>query len=519
MSLLVVLPYFSGDEHLLLKNLAWYKELDDTLDYDCLLACDKETKITAALKAAQEVFRRVDVFQYARVTHSHWPWPQNNAFMNVAWYVHSKHKGPWFWCETDSIPTKKGWLDTLWAEYQLGKKPFGGHWNSETNIFNGVAIYPPNIATYSQQMMMAGLVDAKDAAGKPYQPPWDYYGSKQVQRHLHVMNGLMQHLWDFDGKPITFPTQESVQKLVRPEVALFHRVKDGSLIDRLREREHGVVVPEVAPVVRIDTIHGSSVPKVEIFIVTYWKDADWLSYCLRSIKKFASGFSGVTVACPDKRNSRIVKLAEEHGATLKLFKEPTGKGHLAQEVIKCNADNYCPDAELILHVDSDCVFTEPVTPNDYLRAGKPLILFRPYAWLKANPPKPPLWNPTVWIPTVRAAVGSNPEVETMAALPIIHPRFIYAKVRAAVEAHTKAGFEAYVYSCKSDWPYGFCEFNTIGDVAWSGWKDSYVWHDVTKGGHVNMRLKQMWSHSGLDAIHPIQSTEGAPREFLDKLLA
>lgn len=233
-----MLPFFSGDEHLLLKNLAWMKELDGMLDYDCLLACDRQTKVDPALKAAQQAFRSVAVHTYQRATSMEWPRPQNNAFLNTAWHVYAKHKGPWLWLETDAVPLCKGWLDALWSEYQKGGKPFGGHWNVTTNVFNGVAIYPHNISKYSQRIMMAGLVEAVTSNGKVHQPPWDVYGSGEVHRHLHVMNGLMQHIWqdDVTQQAWTFPDQASVTRGVRDGVVLFHRCKDLSLVDRLRER-------------------------------------------------------------------------------------------------------------------------------------------------------------------------------------------------------------------------------------------------------------------------------------------
>lgn len=237
MSLLVVLPFFSGDEHLLLNNLEWMKELDGKLDYDCLLSCDNDTTVALALKAAKEVFRNVGSMKYPRADKRDWPHPQNNAFLQTAWHVFAKHQGPWLWLETDSIPMCKGWLDALWNEYQKGGKPFGGHWNHATNVFNGVAIYPQNISKYSQAIMMAALTEATDANGKVHQVPWDVYGSGQVKKHLHVMNGLMQHIWhdDSTGEAWTFPDRATVERVARPGVVLFHRCKNESLVARLRE--------------------------------------------------------------------------------------------------------------------------------------------------------------------------------------------------------------------------------------------------------------------------------------------
>ena len=236
MSLLVVLPFFYGDEHLLLKNLEWMRELDGHLDYDCLLACDTATNPDTAKELASALFNKVSVETYKRVERNAWPWPQNNAFVKTAWNVMRIHRGPWIWVETDSIPMKRGWLHSLSIEYNMGRKPFGGHLSKE-GIFNGVAIYPNNISRFSQKIMMSAMTECKNSKGEIHQIPWDVYGSQEVKRSLHVMNRLMQHMWNDDAtqKAYTFPDQKSLE-VIRPEVVLFHRCKDGTLIDRLRER-------------------------------------------------------------------------------------------------------------------------------------------------------------------------------------------------------------------------------------------------------------------------------------------
>lgn len=234
--LLVVLPFYSGDEWLLLKNLELMKEMDGHLNFDCLLTTDTITNPARALAAAAGLFDLVTAFQYPRPLRSDWPFPQNNMFMHTAWRIYNAHRGPWLLCETDATPLNKGWLSDLWLEYRKGNKPFGGVWSEKAKAFNGTAIYPSNVVQYSQKMMTAALTrDVNDG-----QPPWDMFGSKEVFPHLHVMNGLMQHVWDDGaGKAHTFPTMKAFKTIVRPGVVLFHRCKDGSLVDRARERFRG----------------------------------------------------------------------------------------------------------------------------------------------------------------------------------------------------------------------------------------------------------------------------------------
>jgi hypothetical protein len=208
------------------------RDLDGKVPYECLLATDNETAIGRAAGWASQVFSKVHQFQYPRVKETAWPWPQNNSFMQTAWYVASKWKEPWLWVETDSIPVRPDWIQLIDEEYKRGKKPFGGHLNKD-GIFNGVGVYPPIVSDYSTKALTAALVRTPENK----QPPWDVYASKQIFPHCHNMNSLFQHMWDDNGAAPTFPDLKSVERLLRPGIVLFHRNKDGTLIKRLRQQK------------------------------------------------------------------------------------------------------------------------------------------------------------------------------------------------------------------------------------------------------------------------------------------
>lgn len=244
----LVLPFYSGDAWLAIKNMKWIQELEPHIDCDCILASDDKTDHSEVEKLAKEIFRSTAICKYGRaylngVEMNKWPFQQNNAFANVARYMtEQKGNDPWFWLETDCCPLKAGWFQALESEYLAGNKPFGGHWNERTDIFNGVAIYPHNVAMHCEDALMAALV--VDEKNDNYQPPWDYYMSSRVKPMLHIMNGVMQHLWNLPDTSTevspSFPDWKTVEKWVRPEVYVFHRCKDGSLIDRIREQRNKV---------------------------------------------------------------------------------------------------------------------------------------------------------------------------------------------------------------------------------------------------------------------------------------
>jgi hypothetical protein len=141
---------------------------------------------------------------------------------------------PWLLLETDAVPVRPRWLHDIAEDHVAKKKPFSGHWSETNKVFNGTAVYPPNVVRYSPKALEASIFE--DPKGR--QSPWDVYGSNEIERYLNKANHLFQHCWNDDktGKPYTFPTIDAVKAVVRKGVAVFHRCKDASLTLRLHEQ-------------------------------------------------------------------------------------------------------------------------------------------------------------------------------------------------------------------------------------------------------------------------------------------
>lgn len=234
--LIVVLPFYSGDIWLAIKNLNWWRELDNSVPYECILSYDSQTNPAEVVALAKQYFKKVHQFRYDRIKETKWPYPQNHAFMSLAWHIYSKFpKCSFLWVECDSVVISSGWIQKIEECHIQSKKPFSGHWNEQSRVFNGVAVYPANVSKYAPKAMTAALTEG-------HQPPWDVFCSKEVEPHLNKANHLFQHIWrdDETGDAWTFPDMKTVRQVVRPGVVLFHRCKDGTLIDRLR----GVNSPE-----------------------------------------------------------------------------------------------------------------------------------------------------------------------------------------------------------------------------------------------------------------------------------
>ena len=114
--------------------------------------------------------------------------------------------------------------------------------------------------------------------------------------------------------------------------------------------------------------------RVSILIRSYWKDAEWLTFCLRSIQKYAQGFAYTILVTPTRSHGIFEPLRKRFGVRLHEYVVRLDKPMLHSEVKICRADELCPDVDFILFMDSDCVFTQPVTPLDYFVKGKPVLL-------------------------------------------------------------------------------------------------------------------------------------------------
>jgi hypothetical protein len=228
--------------------------------------------------------------------------------------------------------------------------------------------------------------------------------------------------------------------------------------------------------------------KTGILIVTHIKDCAWLQYCLRSIKKFATGFAEVMLVVPCDELSHFVAEARTFECRVAGFDQaPPPYGHLDHQVQKCLADSHLSDCDFILHLDSDCMFIEPVTPDDYFVDGKPVLLLQSYKSLSADVQG--------WKAVTEKALGIETPFETMRRHPAVHYKTIYQPVREAVAAEHGMRFRKYVLAQKATFQYGFSEFNTLGAWVVANCPTKYQLIDVGTMPRPKDKLVQFWSHS------------------------
>lgn len=575
--MITVIPFCNKDAVLTAKNLEWIFQLDGKTNHRCLLSWEQGTNqshIDRIRSLAAATFIEVKEYEYPEAVNKRWPAGPNWAWQSTARYIPMAYtnKEPWFWLEADAVPLKSRWIDILEAEYKSGGKPFMGHIVKEMGHMNGVAVYPNKVDDICWKPLLV-----ENAA-------WDSALKEETIELTHRANHIIQHCWVLingqvapfgDGPVATFRDTADVKRLIEPHAVIFHRCKDGSLIDCLHAmhavkecNEHVLTVDDLPkyrndfPIYepsKAENIVASTAtantgettarnvsfkeevikrtedwvtvkvtapptvllvphPKTEIFIVTYFKDAEWLQYSLYSIKKFARGFTGVTVVCPDRDIEIIEPICREWGpedTTIEMFEEPEGKGMLAHMAIECMADQYVEGrADYVLHTDSDCIFIEPVTPADYFVDGKPVLLKEAYERFRVKHP-----GVLQWQDRTQKALGKPVENEYMRRHPAVHPVILYHQVRDIVSEVQKKPFWDWAISGRNEYPQDWSEYNLLGAVAHEVMQDRYHWIDCAGQLRPQDKIAQFWGHGGLDRPTDTGAWPGeTPRNIIKRIL-
>lgn len=205
-----------------------------------------------------------------------------------------------------------------------------------------------------------------------------------------------------------------------------------------------------------------------IFIKSYRRDFPFLKYCLQSIDKFCSGFKETVVVVPFGDKATVESWGHQNVKVIGI--KEYGDGYMFQQVVKLKAYTYCIGSH-ILFVDSDCVFTRPSTPENFMIEGKPLLLRTRY-----DEPGMPVF----WQDATEKACGFRSEWEYMRRHPMMH---------LAEVLHELPEMEQYIMNVPGR---HFSEFNYIGQMIERNYSHLYHIQD-TKDGVPEAHLKQFWS--------------------------
>lgn len=241
-----------------------------------------------------------------------------------------------------------------------------------------------------------------------------------------------------------------------------------------------------------------------ILIFSIVRDLPYLEYCLRSIKKFATGFTGVTIVVPSQELTGFLDGAAKQfpkdisysgGMNLEILHydapHDRAKWHIAHQAEKCRADLYVPaDTDFIFFMDSDCFFIEPVSPGDYITSeGKPILCIEEYSKMVERP----------WQAQTSVVLGRPAQWETMRRHGAIHFTDMFGDFRQAVSLVHGIPFMDYALGLKADFPWGISEFNALGNyVLNSHWHTKYQFIDVGIAGYPEDLMLDVWCHAPPD---------------------
>lgn len=511
---IVVLPVARPDFHLAVKLLRWCARLRTRAtpvdDYQLIvygtkalepsqwsLLHDAASGLNATLLSPPELFEQ----GYA---------PSANYTFRTALELCEREfpQQPILWAEADTVPMRPTWATEIAAEYEACGKPFLGDLirhrpgtPGAIDHMTGNAVYPPNWRELAPSIAM--LPEPRPEQG--FDSACAHEIVPQAARAVTI-----QQIW----RP-PFITDQWAARFIHPSTALFHQCKDASLIDVLTARAGEKPIPLGVPlcpstypahVASLNTPKAAPPPpRTSLMIVTYAKDMEFLRYSLASIKLYARGFAETVVAVPEKERGLYNWIGR--GVRVEVFDEPPGKGMMAAQIQKCRADEWCPNAEFIVHLDADCLFFRPTTPADLVPGGRALMVREAYSAI-TNP------NRHIWKRCVEKALGWEPAYDTMVRHPQVHPAAVYGATRAAVEKFTRQKFNDYVLSCKNDFPQGWCEWVTIGAVGLRDFEGAYSPVDYDHAADAALarqapgsfqylykrdrdHIAEFWSHGGI----------------------
>ncbi len=231
----------------------------------------------------------------------------------------------------------------------------------------------------------------------------------------------------------------------------------------------------------------------DIFIVSCRKDARWLEYALRSVDKYARKFRQTVVVYPEGDQVIMDPICSRHSKVKQVMIAEGGDGNLDQCIAKTNADLYS-DADYFCHMDSDCLFTEEVTPLDYATDWKPDLWWDGYENLTEAKSKHPGGVP--WREITAHALGLDVQVETMRRFPFVYPRFLYKLTRERIEKVHGVPFETFVRNAPKlgGAPHGYSEFNALGAAAYYLEPKFFELRNMAQYNEKLPKMKQFWSH-------------------------
>ena len=216
--------------------------------------------------------------------------------------------------------------------------------------------------------------------------------------------------------------------------------------------------------------------KLDIVLKTWPADYDWLPYLFTSMAKYATGYDNLILVI-EEQYPAPTNLPP--GAIVKRCRQYEGgevEPIYGVAIERLRAWHYS-DADRILFVDSDCVFTRPVNlkTDPFINAERPIVYYR--RWDEVGPAI--CWH----APTLKV-LGFEPPFETMFGYPDCYPRDVL------IDLWNHVGGEERLRALKNP-----TDLNVMGNFAIVRHPDKVAALHVSQ--MQNPCVHQLWSHGGV----------------------
>jgi hypothetical protein len=250
--MVIVLPFHSQALPQAELWMQWVKELGCGRNHSIILLHGKTCDFSRVEALARESFASVELLPDAEDIKGH-PEGPNSMMRQAVWHCQTSSIGPWMFCEPDNIALLADTFDRYEREYKGCGKDFMGSFRPAHDVTPDYL--SGNMMLPKEALFKAPMLSRRGLSRDGVELAFDIVAASQILPLAHFTKLQQQVPKNSDGTSISFPDSASLS-LLSPDAVFFHPCKDGSLIERLRERGRNGY--EKAPIVTISGSPGTA---------------------------------------------------------------------------------------------------------------------------------------------------------------------------------------------------------------------------------------------------------------------
>ncbi len=245
----------------------------------------------------------------------------------------------------------------------------------------------------------------------------------------------------------------------------------------------------------------------QIFTPTCINDLKWLECALFSIKKYWTSKYPPIILANEDCQGKMPPIVQELRCDVRYVRL-WSDGRRDQVYLKMLADQDVDvTAEVILYMDSDCLFTMPTTTQDFCdEQDRPFVRMMPYETLLAkNLSSTVRWSYEGYRTAVNNVLGHRPDFEYMQMQPFLYFKDTVYKTRLHIEGRMQKSLKEVMTRYHSA---HFSEFNFFGAFA-----------SFHQPQHYHFLLPEEWGTARMRWFHSWTQSPDSERAEINRILA